>query len=377
MAATELKVAVLGAGGTIAPAIVRDLAESDEVSGMLLLDIDEERAADVAKKHGGGKAKSKRANARGMASDHDSVTRAIERCDVLINSASYRVNLDAMRACVATGTHYLDLGGLYWMTNRQLDLSKEFEDAGLTAVLGIGSSPGKTNLMGLRAQRELERAGGHVESMHVAAGGRDMEPPNGFSPPYAIQTLIDELTLKPVVLRGGKPCEIDPLTDGGKVDYGNPIGEVDTIYTLHSELNTFGSSFGARNVSFRLALHPHLLEKLRKLSTCSAERIARAQKKAIPPSPKTVSVHLVEAAGGGGEVRVRCVTKPSKKWRLGGGIISTATPAAAAVRLMARGEVTAHGALPPEKCLEPDSMFAELEPRGCEFDVEVGEGVTA
>jgi saccharopine dehydrogenase-like NADP-dependent oxidoreductase len=310
-----------------------------------------------------------------MASDHDSVTRAIDRCDVLINSASYRVNLDAMRACVATGTHYFDLGGLYWMTKRQLALSGEFEEAGLTGILGIGSSPGKTNLMGLRAVRELERTGGHVESMHVAAGGRDMEPPDGFSPPYAIQTLIDELTLKPVVLRDGKPCEIEPLTDGGKVDYGPPIGEVDTIYTLHSELNTFGSSFGARSVSFRLALHPALLERLRKLSNCSAEKIAREQRKAVPPSPKTVSVHLVEAAGGGSEVRVRCVTKPSKKWRLGGGIISTATPAAAAVRLLARGEVTAHGALPPEKVLDPDSMFAELETRGAEFDVEVGEGV--
>ena len=53
----ELKVAILGAGGTIAPAIVRDLAESDEVSGMLLLDIDEGRAAEVARSHGGGKAK--------------------------------------------------------------------------------------------------------------------------------------------------------------------------------------------------------------------------------------------------------------------------------------------------------------------------------
>jgi saccharopine dehydrogenase-like NADP-dependent oxidoreductase len=369
----ELKVAVLGAGGTIAPAIVRDLAESDEVSGMLLLDIDEERARLVAERHGNGKAKAKRANARGAASDHDSVTRAIQRCDVLINSASYRVNLDAMRACLETGTHYLDLGGLYWMTKRQLTLSDEFEKAELTAVLGIGSSPGKTNLMGMRAMRELEE----VESMHVAAGGRDMEPPDGFSPPYALQTLIDELTLKPVVLRGGKPCEIDPLADGGKVDYGPPLGEVDTIYTLHSELNTFGSSFGARNVSFRLALHPQLLERLRKLSTSSAERIAREQKKAVPPSAKTVSVHLVEAAGGGREVRVRAVTKPSKKWRLGGGIVSTAAPAAAAVRLMARDEIVARGALPPELCIDPDSMFAELETRGCTFEVDVTEGVVA
>jgi saccharopine dehydrogenase-like NADP-dependent oxidoreductase len=371
--AEELKVAVLGAGGTIAPAIVRDLAESDEVSGMLLLDLDEERAAKVAERHGGGKAKAKRANARGTASDHDSVTRAIGRCDVLINAASYRVNLDAMRACIATGTHYLDLGGLYWMTARQQALSAEFEEADLIGILGIGSSPGKTNLMAARAARELDE----VESVHIAAGGRDLEPPVGFSPPYALQTLIDELTLKPVVLRGGKPCEIEPLSAGGLVDYGPPIGEVETIYTLHSELKTFGPSFGARNVSFRLALEPGLQDRLRKLATCSTERISREQRTAVPPSPKTVSVHLVEAAGGGREVRVRCLTKPSKRWRLGGGIVSTAAPAAAAVRLLARGEITARGALPPEKALDPDSMFAELEQRGAEFEVDVTEGVVA
>ena len=47
-----MRVAILGAGGTIAPAIVRDLAESDEVESLPLLDLDEERAAAVAARHG-------------------------------------------------------------------------------------------------------------------------------------------------------------------------------------------------------------------------------------------------------------------------------------------------------------------------------------
>lgn len=372
-AARELKVAVLGAGGTIAPAIVRDLAESDEVAGLLLLDVDAERAARVAERHGGGKAKARRADARAAPSAPDSVTRAIGRCDVLVNSASYRVNLDAMRACLATGTHYLDLGGLYWMTKRQRAMSDEFERAGLLAVLGIGASPGKTNLMAAVAVRQVD----DPESIHVAAAGRDLDPPHGFSPPYALQTLIDELTLKPVVLRGAKPCEIEPLSSGGAVDFGPPLGEVETIHTLHSELATFAESFGVRNVSFRLGLEPNLLERLRRLASCSAERIAREQRKAVPPSPKTVAVHLVEAAGGGREVRVRCFTKPSRRWRLGGGIVSTASPIAAAVRLLARGEVSARGALPPERCLDPGPMFAELERRGTTLEVEVADGVVA
>ncbi len=199
--ARTLRVAVLGAGGTIAPAIVRDLAESDEVAGLLLLDLDEARAEHVASLHGGPKARAALADARASADAPTSLARALEGCDVLVNSASYRVNLDAMTACLKAGCHYLDLGGLYWMTGRQLELGPRFEAAGLLALLGIGSAPGKTNLMALRAARELVTP---VEAIHVSAAGRDLDPPAGFSVPYALQTLLDELTMRPVVLRDGR-----------------------------------------------------------------------------------------------------------------------------------------------------------------------------
>ena len=142
-------VAVLGAGGTIAPALVRDLAESDEVASLLLLDLDGDRAEAVGAEHGEGKA-----TARVLAGGGQELRAAIAGRDVLVNAASYRVNLDAMRACLSAGCHYLDLGGLYRMTGRQLELDAEFRAAGLVAIVGIGSSPGTTNLMALRG-REL------------------------------------------------------------------------------------------------------------------------------------------------------------------------------------------------------------------------------
>ena len=43
-----MRACVLGAGGTIGPAIARDLARSDEVDELLLLDLDGDRAAAVA-----------------------------------------------------------------------------------------------------------------------------------------------------------------------------------------------------------------------------------------------------------------------------------------------------------------------------------------
>jgi lysine 6-dehydrogenase len=361
----ELTVALLGAGGTIAPAIVRDLAGSEEVGRLRLFDLDRERAAEVADTHGAGKASAHAVDAR----DAAALPAALDGADVLINSASYRVNLEAMRACLQAGCHYLDLGGLYWMTRKQLELASEFERAGLLALLGIGSSPGKTNLMALRGARELE----DVDQIEVLAAGRDPGAPvdGRLRPPYALQTLIDELTLAPVVLRDGRPVEIEALTDGGSEDFGEPIGVGATIYTLHSELATFGESFGCRAASFRLSLAPALLERLRQLAVASTDEIAAAARDAASPSAETVSVHLVRLTEASGRrVTVRAVTRP---WAgLGGSIVSTAAPAAATVRLLARGLVTATGAAPPEACLEPEQMFAELERRGCVVSVSAG-----
>jgi saccharopine dehydrogenase (NAD+, L-lysine-forming) len=369
MAQSEVRVAVLGAAGTIAPAIVHDLAQSEEVASMALLDLDAGRAAAVADAHGAGKATAAATDARDVAA----LARALDGVDILLNTASYRINLEAMRACLEAGCHYLDLGGLYRMTGRQLELGPVFERAGRLAVLGIGSSPGKTNLMAAEAVRRLDASAGEgIEAIDVFAAGRDPAAPNDgrLRPPYAIQTLIDELTLEPVVLREGRPIEIEPLAPGGTIDYGEPIGEADTIYTLHSELATFGSSFGCQSASFRLSLAPLLLDRLRELAyDVSPELVATAAREAASPSNQTVSVHLVRVrAVDGALIEARAVTRPH--FGLGGSVISTATPASACVRLFARGQLTATGAHPPENCIDPPLMFAELEERGCTFSFQ-------
>src|SRR5207245_1838460 len=80
----SLQVAILGAGGTIAPAIVRDLAPSEEVEGMLLLDLDGARAQQVAEEHGGGSTRAQAVDA----TNPEALTSALGQVDVLLNSAS-------------------------------------------------------------------------------------------------------------------------------------------------------------------------------------------------------------------------------------------------------------------------------------------------
>jgi saccharopine dehydrogenase-like NADP-dependent oxidoreductase len=172
-----------------------------------------------------------------------------------------------------------------------------------------------------------------------------------------------------MAIRNGEAVALEPMQDGHEYPFPDPIGWADTIYTLHSEVRTFGESFGCRDCSFRLSLAPAVLERVRGLVGATDEEIAAAADAAVPPSGKTVSAHVVEALGDS-TITVTAVTRGIEEWGLGGGIVSTAAPAAAAVRLMARGAIDATGALPPERCVKPDDLFPELERRNCRFEIE-------
>ena len=100
--------------------------------------------------------------------------------------------------------------------------------------------------------------------------------------------------MAPVVLRDAEAVEIDAaLAPVASVDFGDPIGAAETIYTLHSELATFGTSFGCREASFRLSLSPAVLERLRAAGRRERRGVAAAAREAAPASNETVSVHLV------------------------------------------------------------------------------------
>jgi saccharopine dehydrogenase (NAD+, L-lysine-forming) len=388
-------VAVLGAAGTIGPAIVRDLAESEPVEELVLLDVDVERANDVAGEHGGTKASVRAIDA----SDGDALAGALGACApaVLVNAAAYRLNEPAMDAALAAGCHYLDLGGLYHTTRRQLTRHEGFAESGLTAVLGMGASPGKTNLLAAAAVARLDT----VDELHVSAAATDPLPAGhgGLAAPYAIETILDELTMPAVVVRDGQIDEMPPLTDGGDLDLPEPIGRRRSVYTLHSELATFPASFpGLRAASFRLSLAPLLAERIELLARCGLadlEPIDVGDASVVPravllaclrrsratavPSPRTTAVHVVDADGVSGarrcRVRAAAVTRPHDGWGFGGGVVSTAAPAAEAARRLLRGEVNGVGVLAPERAFPAEPFLDALGATGC--TVTVGETTLA
>lgn len=282
------------------------------------------------------------------ARDAASVQAALDGVRVCVNCADYRLNLDVMRGCLAAGCDYVDLGGLYHVTLRQLELDAEFREAGLTAILGMGSAPGKTNLL---TKAAAGRLGAQPTTLEIWAAGRDPEAEqHPFPLPYSARTLLDELRMRPVVLRDGRLEEVEPLSGEAERELPEPIGRASGIYTLHSELATLPAAYPSlREASFRLSLSPGLKEKLLALGDEDFPEPYRQ-------SSRAVAVHLVELGNGDG----RSLT--GMALTRGGGARSTAEPAARAAVELADGRLAAPGVHAPEAAVpDPDRFLAQLE----------------
>jgi saccharopine dehydrogenase-like NADP-dependent oxidoreductase len=318
-------IAVIGAAGTI----------GRNVAGFL-----EEWGADVARRDFRLEGQ-EHVDAR----DRESLARALEGAAVVVNCADYRLNLDVMGGALAAGSHYLDLGGLFHVTKRQLELDNAFGSAGLTAILGLGSAPGKTNLLASVAARRL---GADPVSMEIWAATRDPAAAgHPFPAPYSVQTLRDELQMRPVVVADGELTEVEPLSGEAEREFPEPVGRATGIYTLHSELATLPASYPSlQEASFRLCLTTGLLEKLLALEDGELPE-------PYVQSAESVAVHEVELAAIGSRVVGSALTR-------GGSAKSTSEPAARAALEIAEGRLSAPGVKPPERAIEEPEAFLAL-----------------
>src|SRR5438445_418685 len=210
------------------------------------------------------------------ARDSADLVRELKRWDCVINSTWYDLNVPITEAAIAAGIHYCDLGGLYHQTLRQLKLDTRARDAGVTCVLGIGSTPGTMNVMGVHGASKLDKVS-KVQlrsSGAVVAGGE----PGKFVPPYAIRTIFDEFSLDAPILRKGKIRFVPALSGLERSEFMPPVGVVEGYYTIHSELATMPKTIakGVREMDFIVAFPPPFRETvatLVRLGLASREEI--------------------------------------------------------------------------------------------------------
>jgi lysine 6-dehydrogenase len=365
-----MKIAVLGAAGAMAQVVVRDLLEFvPEV---------EITAADLRPaSHPDPRVRTATLDAR----DEAATARLLEDHDAALNCVTYYFNVPIMHACLQARVPYADLGGLYHGTRKQFALHEEFVNAGVPALLGMGSTPGITNVMAGALARGLDR----VEAIHVRVGCLDRSASGPLPVPYALDTVLDEFSLEPMVFRGGRPEAVPPMSGKETIDFPPPVGRMEALYTLHSEVAMFPRSFpGLSDATFKVAFEPEFTRKVAFLvelgfasrvkalegAGCSPREtlLTLAARQEVPAGdPDDCDVLRVDLEGraGGRAIHRRgeMTVLPHPRWRVAAGSLDTGVPLSIAGQLLASRAIATPGVLCPETAVPPDTFFELLERR--------------
>jgi lysine 6-dehydrogenase len=377
------RIAVLGAGAMGSAAAVL-LARHQDVD-LLVLDADAGRAARVAERAG--------AEGRGFDALAGELPSVLEDVSAVAACLPYRLNLEVMEAALAAGCHYADLGGLYHVTLKQWELDDRFREAGLSAVMGIGSAPGITNVLARLGVDRLDE--GSVRSIDLVDGAIDLSEGGGaFGVPYSAETILDEFTLPAIVFEDGVLKEVP--AGSGVIDwtFPEPIGTQPAMYTLHSEPATLPRTIpGVRDVRWRLALPRPIHEGfafLVRTGLASRDPVMTSGGPVVPlevlavvlnglsavdetdrPSDREVIDVRVVGRKDGDAASYRSLASftPSPEG-LSAGAFGTAIPVATTVRWLAEGRVPP-GVHPPEKAFDAEAFVADLEHEGVGFAGEL------
>jgi len=360
LAKTTPRFVVLGGAGAIGRIIVRDLFESDSKNQIVIADSDEEAARSLARTF-----RSRRVTHVPAEARYASRLAAVLRDQsAVINCTRHHFNLNVMEAALRAGVHYIDLGGLFIWTRRQLRLHRPFEEAGLIAILGMGCAPGLTNVMAAAAAAKLDR----VDSIRIRVGGIDFNEPNGhFAFPYSAQTVVEELTLPPWKWSGGRFVQTEPRTGWERVDFGRPVGRVWTVMTRHSEIATLPLRFktkGLRYADFKVGFdRPFVRELMKRMRASWSVRDFEA----LPverAKPNDYEISRVIVSGGKETVVMDCHARANPKWHASAGDVDTACPASIAAQMITTGVIQNPGVWAPEGIIPADLFFKQLRRRG-------------
>jgi len=391
-----MRIVVLGGAGKMGCIAVQALAGDGRVDEVIVADYNLDNARVVADYINSPKLKIEHVDVN----DHARLVAVLQGADACLNATVYYTNLQIMEACLEAGVHYTDMGGLFHTTRKQLKLNERFAEHGISAVLGMGSAPGVPNIQSRYAADRLDA----IEYIRIYDGIKP-PPPEDMRFTYAVPTILDEMTLEPMVYRDGEFVAEKPLTGFEDYWFSPPLGPLPMHSSLHSEVATIPLSFqqkGVRECFFKInywGMAKQTVEKVKVLADFGFDseepvevngvRIAPTDLmiammgKFVPPieaflappknqPPDWVKEIVTEVKGskGGVEVTYRLGTLTVK-----GALPTGVVPAIGAIWL-AEGRVEP-GVHPPELALEPEPFFKELEAHDIVTQVTVTKPATA
>jgi saccharopine dehydrogenase (NAD+, L-lysine-forming) len=167
------KVVVLGGCGVVGSVAAKTLVHADEFSEVVIADINLDKAKQLATEFG-----SKASAIKFDALDLASIKNAIKGANVVVNCVGpfYKFAIPILNAVIESKVNYVDVCDDVEPTYAMLAMDEKVKQANICALIGMGSSPGVTNLLAKYAATDLLVECDSIDMYH-AHGGEPSEGP--------------------------------------------------------------------------------------------------------------------------------------------------------------------------------------------------------
>ena len=323
-------------------------------------------------------------------SDPAVIAKLVKDADIVVGALPSRYGFMALETVINAKKNYCDIS---FMSEDAIELTAFAKKKGVTAVVDMGIAPGMTNLLAGYACEHLDT----VERIEILVGGLPVhrrwpyEYKAGFSP----NDVLEEYTRPSRIVENGKIVIREALTEPELIEFPR-IGTLEAFNT--DGLRSLATTLDVPNMiekTMRYPGHIELMRVLRETGLFSLEEIEL--KDGTRVKPRDVMAHLlfpkwtyddmepdltvmrVTAEGIHSKVPTRLTWDLLDYLDPETGFTSmsrtTAFPATAMARMIARGDFKARGVIPPEFLVKKksvvDQLMADLSKRGIEFTARV------
>ncbi len=378
-----MKVVVLGAG-LQGCACAYDLLQNPAITQVTLADLRLEVLPPFLAGDWGGRLRPVRLDV----TDGAAVRQTLRGNAAVMSAIPYYYNEPMAAAAVDVGCHFSDLGGNTEIVFAQKKLHQEAKARGVSVVPDCGLAPGMVNILAAEGIRRLDRA----ETVKVYVGGlpQNPEPPLNYQIVYSLEGALDYYTTPSWVLRGGKPVQVDALSDLESVEFPRPVGTLEAFHT-GGGISTLPFAYeGKVDVmeykTLRYPGHASVMRPIRELGLLDLQPIevkgqsvvprdffiAAVRPKLYKPQGRDLVALQVQVSGQKGAqsagVGFRLIDRYDAEHGISAMMRTTGYSLSITGQMQADGRVTAKGVHTPDEAIPFQPYVSELAKRGIRIE---------
>ncbi|MDB3997247.1 saccharopine dehydrogenase NADP-binding domain-containing protein [Gammaproteobacteria bacterium] len=368
-----MKILAIGGCGSMARYALKAAQNFDAIDEIIIADINEESATSFA-----ATLNNKVSAVRLDVSDNQALKLAMKNINIVVNTCGpfFKFGEPILSAAIDSGCHYLDICDDWEPTLEMMKLDTNAKSAGVSATIGLGASPGLTNLMALIAIRELDEVTTVYTGWDAGAATID-ETAKQQSTNAAMLHAIEQMTGKVKIYQDSAYQMVKPL-QAINVEYpglpnltGNIFGHPEAVTFPHyfSELKdcinlAHGGSLDSIIIKVLTGLvNIGFLSKAKASNLFSWLESQESQEKKPNANNHLPSMYgFAHGSKNGvpGSVGVCIMNDDDSFNRIGMGEI-TGIPLACGIKMLAEGKINEAGVLAPEAGhIDPHDFISDV-----------------